>query len=254
MSSSSSFDEVQLSDSDVSHIEVPRSSPSEKCFTVRYDENDQMQLEDRYGNMWDEGKIELKEQIAARTDISEHAKEDLMIKHNLPVCTRFCDGCGSCQGLREGSQEKDYFIRDLPARCKKCHFRSNRCRCEKKKSKKVQVPKSRYFMLSIWDTSESMRKRIKSFESNPRVKKFVCQEEICPTTGRHHFQAYLALDNAYRTSWVHTLMDTEEKCGVKFADGNHVECYKYCTKEESRVEDGFSFEFGDFERKKPGKR
>lgn len=236
LSSSSSFDEIELSDSDVNHIEVPRATKAERR--------------------------RLHESIRARTDISEHAKEDLMIEAGLKVCTRFCKGCVECQGLRQGSKEKDYFVRDLPPRCKKCAFRNCRCKGKKanavsvaaKKANKSQVPKSRYFMLSIWDTSDEMRHRIKSFEDNPKVKKFVCQEEICPTTGRHHFQAYIALDNAYRTSWVHKLMATDEKCGIKFADGNHVECYKYCTKKESRAEDGFSFEFGDFENKKPGKR
>lgn len=96
--------------------------------------------------------------------------------------------------------------------------------------------------------------RISALDEDERVVRAVFQTEMCPETGRLHYQGYVSFDNSRRTKFVHELFKGDPKCGLKYTDGNHAEMYKYCTKEESRVENGFTFEKGDFPKKAQGKR
>lgn len=174
---------------------------------------------------------------------SLHSNDGLNVENiRRSVCSADCDGCASCQGVRAELREGVY-------RNKRKSARSNPVRNKNKREKK-----SRYFMVTIWDMSVEMQRRIMAFEHNDKVVKFVCQEELSPTTKRRHYQGYIVLSDRYRSSWVQALLEGNPPTDCKFSDGNHAECFKYCTKEDTRVKGGFSFVKGIFEPKKPGKR
>lgn len=107
---------------------------------------------------------------------------------------------------------------------------------------------------------------------NPNMDKiiYICwQEEVCPKTGRHHWQTFvrfksknsvLALQKAIGID--QTLKYTDEngvdhfawKCHIKpHAAGTESTCIEYCRKKESAIEGTFE-EHGAIPKREPGKR
>lgn len=84
---------------------------------------------------------------------------------------------------------------------------------------------------------------------HPLLSYCVGQQECCPTTQKVHWQAYIVFKTKVRLTSVKSL------CGnsvhAEDCKGTPLECKTYCTKEESRLAGGRSFEFGDFPGKDP---
>jgi hypothetical protein len=78
--------------------------------------------------------------------------------------------------------------------------------------------------------------------------RWVFQEEVCPDTGRHHIQGYMAWNSPKHfgtiKSWLKdNLLDSMH---IESARGTYIQNYAYCTKGESRAPNGATGEFGDF--------
>lgn len=96
-------------------------------------------------------------------------------------------------------------------------------------------------------TKRSMRWCFTSFKDDfspdPTAFRFLCyQREICPSTGRPHWQGYCELNKQLRLGSVQELLgDPVVNCRI--ARGNAQENRDYCSKSESKV-DGTYVEFG----------
>ena len=84
------------------------------------------------------------------------------------------------------------------------------------------------------------------------VRYAVWQREVCPTTGRRHFQGYIVMMKSVRFSAVKALLPSGAH--VEIANGDDESNEKYCTKEDTRDVDGGPFRFGTRETVGRGKR
>lgn len=84
-------------------------------------------------------------------------------------------------------------------------------------------------------------KWLRTVKENESVTFFVCQEEKCETTGRHHLQGYFQLKEAI------SLKELKEKYSetahFEQRKGTHKQAMKYCLKEDSRVKDGLYIKY-----------
>jgi hypothetical protein len=78
------------------------------------------------------------------------------------------------------------------------------------------------------------------------------QEEIAPETGTPHLQVYLIVNDSLRRRAVQRALPAGMRMHLEPARGNHEQCKKYCTKEESRKPDGVSLCGG--KEPSPGRR
>lgn len=73
--------------------------------------------------------------------------------------------------------------------------------------------------------------------------KYICwQEEVCPTTGRHHWQTYVEFNNSYSLKKCQNLVGVKN-CHIEARKGSPIEARDYCKKSESAVANTFE-EFG----------
>ena len=72
----------------------------------------------------------------------------------------------------------------------------------------------------------------------------VMQEEICPTTSRHHWQGYAELDSAYTLQVIKTKVFNDNTIHIETRMGTLEEAVAYCTKEDTRV-DGTMYTHGE---------
>ncbi len=79
-----------------------------------------------------------------------------------------------------------------------------------------------------------------------QFKSIVFQQEICPDTGRFHYQGFFRLFRPYRVRGAQKLLHPTIKMNMQVPDGNDYENYLYCTKEETRVMDTTWYEYGVF--------
>lgn len=79
---------------------------------------------------------------------------------------------------------------------------------------------------------------------HPLLTYAVGQQESCPTTSRTHWQVYVTFKDRVRLSSVKRLLG--DSVHAEACEGTPLECKTYCTKEESRLDGGRSFEFGTF--------
>ncbi len=82
----------------------------------------------------------------------------------------------------------------------------------------------------------------------PAVKYCVFQQELCPNTGREHYQGYLEFKTSRRLP--KTIIDPEVHWELR--NGTQAQARDYCMKEESRISG--PWEFGTFAPEQPGKR
>ena len=79
------------------------------------------------------------------------------------------------------------------------------------------------------------------------VQYFVGQEEICPRTGRRHWQYYFQLRERVRQQRVKTLLN-DNTCHIEVRRGTHEEAEDYCTKPNARFPDDQSVVPGTIKR------
>ena len=91
--------------------------------------------------------------------------------------------------------------------------------------------RARRFLFTMFDGAPASPPNI---SRDPAIVRFfVYQTEVCPTTGRPHFQGYVELMVACRyTKAVEYLGG--RACHLEIARGTAHQCIKYCTKEETR--------------------
>lgn len=63
-----------------------------------------------------------------------------------------------------------------------------------------------------------------------RVVYYVCGEEICPTTGRKHWQGFIQLGNAYRRMAIQSILGVKCYVARMFSRGTPEACRRYCIK------------------------
>jgi len=82
---------------------------------------------------------------------------------------------------------------------------------------------------------------------DPKIfKSIVFQAEICPDTGRFHFQGFFRLFNAKKLRGAQKMLHPTVKMNMEVPDGSDWDNYVYCTKIETRVEDTLPYECGVF--------
>lgn len=62
----------------------------------------------------------------------------------------------------------------------------------------------------------------------------VYQEEICPTTGRHHYQGYIQMSESWTKKRL--INNLNDKAFYFIREGTHIEARNYCIKAESRAD------------------
>lgn len=77
------------------------------------------------------------------------------------------------------------------------------------------------------------------------VRYIVGQREICPETGRKHYQLYVELKRGQRLPWLQRVVFNGVRCRAEAARGTQAECIEYCTKERTRDPDEHHVEYGE---------
>jgi len=77
------------------------------------------------------------------------------------------------------------------------------------------------------------------------------QEEVCPESGRHHFQGYVEFEKRVRFSQLHKLFS---QVHWEQRKGTAAQARDYCKKLESRCVDGLVYDFGTISTTSQGKR
>lgn len=73
------------------------------------------------------------------------------------------------------------------------------------------------------------------YEHDPSITRYcIFQEEVCPTTGRHHYQGYVCFKKPKRLSEVKHILGREE-AHLEAMRGTREQARDYAQKEESRV-------------------
>lgn len=94
-----------------------------------------------------------------------------------------------------------------------------------------------YNLLSNWSTI--------GLPHNHKVRYIVAQLEICPTSGRRHFQGYFELNDKCRIAALKKLF-VDDTANYEQRKGSADQCRKYCTKTETRDPANICFEIGEF--------
>lgn len=71
----------------------------------------------------------------------------------------------------------------------------------------------------------------------------VVQEEVAPDTGRHHLQGFIIFKAKKRLTWLKRRFPNG--CHFEAARGTNEQNLQYCTKEDSRAENGIRFSYGE---------
>lgn len=84
------------------------------------------------------------------------------------------------------------------------------------------------------------------FASKGDIRYLVCQKEVCPTSGRRHFQGYCELKDPKRYPAIKRLLECDW-AHLEKRRGTNEQAREYCIKSESRADpDGVPFEYGEF--------
>lgn len=116
---------------------------------------------------------------------------------------------------------------------------------------------------TIFKTLNEWVEDIKKSTDKGLIKFAVGQEEICPTTNKKHLQTYIEFEkeqslksiremlNDFKEYTIYHIVNGKES-NLQKRKGSQNSAIKYCTKKDTRKENGLSFEFG--EKKVQGKR
>lgn len=77
----------------------------------------------------------------------------------------------------------------------------------------------------------------------PGVTYFVAQIEICPNSGRRHWQGYLELQRKQRATWIKTFLG-DPACHLELRKGTGEEAAAYCKKDETAAQPYVRSEWG----------
>ncbi len=101
-----------------------------------------------------------------------------------------------------------------------------------------------YFEVSQHESEDSFSQAwIDARKLDSRIKYFVGQQEISPSTGRVHFQGFVRWKSPIRLRQCKSWLDSD-RVNVRIADGTDEQNKVYCTKEDSRVPNGIKVEWG----------
>ncbi len=111
---------------------------------------------------------------------------------------------------------------------------------------RVMSNRAKRWALTIFDIDNG-REVIESAS----IGRYIYQEEKCPTTGRHHLQAFVEFKQRVSFTHVRGLFTSSR---VKQAEGTPWQNYVYCTKDETRVHGGFRGQRGEFVEPRSARR
>lgn len=86
-----------------------------------------------------------------------------------------------------------------------------------------------------------------------KVKYAIYQREVCPETGREHWQGYFTAHGAVRLTGAKAIIG-DNTAHMEIAKGNAEQNHKYCTKDECRKEGTMPTEIGTLAKMGQGKR
>ncbi len=93
--------------------------------------------------------------------------------------------------------------------------------------------------------------------SNTNVQGVLGQQEVCPSTGRTHWQLYFILEKRWTLRTMRESLGTLH-CHLEPRRGSHGEAIEYCTKLDTRLEGGDTVDIGGLRsldgRNQPGRR
>lgn len=102
---------------------------------------------------------------------------------------------------------------------------------------------SRNWLITSFNPCET-KQRAEELWLSHDLQRYVGQYEVCPETGRLHYQGYVVLNSSQRFTAVKKLFG-DDTLHVEKRKGTEKQAYDYCTKEETRC-DG-PWENGNFE-------
>lgn len=110
---------------------------------------------------------------------------------------------------------------------------------------KKESPRGQNWILTIYPDSNNIRDLslcITDWTSTGKITGLVVQEEICPTTQKLHYQAYVKFNNSVRLAQVKSIFGS----GVhgELRKGTEMEAIAYCSKLETRKPGTEPFFFG----------
>lgn len=107
---------------------------------------------------------------------------------------------------------------------------------------------ARDYCFTVFDMEYNFNNTINN-QSN-KIKYLVYQKELCPTSGKQHFQCYCEFENKIRFAAVKKIFGSNIHFENRF--GTREQARNYCMKEESRIEG--PWELGTFKPSEQGKR
>lgn len=113
----------------------------------------------------------------------------------------------------------------------------------KPKKKMSSRTKTRNWCFTWWNYTEDSIKHIEALANNTRVKYVQCQEEVAPTTGKHHLQGFIIFVNEVGPKSVKSVLDNA--CHIEMMNGSIEDNLKYCSKDESKLDGGRIIKVGD---------
>lgn len=111
---------------------------------------------------------------------------------------------------------------------------------------KKESPRGANWILTIYPDSNNipdLGQCITDWTSTGKITGLVAQEEICPTTQRLHFQAYVRFKNSVRLAQVKSIFGSGVHAELR--KGTEMEAIAYCSKLETRKPDTSPFFFGE---------
>lgn len=103
--------------------------------------------------------------------------------------------------------------------------------------------KTRNWCFTWWNYTEDSIKRIEALANNTRVKYVQCQEEVAPSTGKHHLQGFIIFVNEVGPKSVKSVLDNA--CHIEMMRGSIEDNLAYCSKDESKLDGGRVIKIGD---------
>lgn len=134
-------------------------------------------------------------------------------------------------------------------------FRTADCFTESK-PERGGGPRVRSWCCTAWRADmDAAAVRLRLIGGSLGLKYFCFQQEIAPTTGREHYQAYFHFENPQRLNglrkWMTSVFGPQVACNFRPAHGTDMQNRTYCSKEDTSIPNTFN-EYGEIS--KQGKR
>lgn len=112
----------------------------------------------------------------------------------------------------------------------------------------TNTPRGPNWVLTLFPTEEELSidesSLLTKWTSSGKIEGLCGQAEICPESGKLHYQIYVKFNNSIRLAQVKTIFGS--KVHAELRKGTEMEAIAYCTKELTRKPEHSPFFFGNF--------